>query len=146
MRSNQIDQSELAVEESGPNKTSKKNRLLDDAKIKKKREILQEYFKDQELKPEIFDDFTKTPCKVLEGHNRAVRELAYSKQHKIIVSVGFDFTVYVWNPYLQNFIIKLDEHENPLVGVNCLPSIGQFVTADAKGIVKVWNIKDYSCI
>jgi WD40 repeat protein len=119
---------------------------MDDSKQKYKHQILKDYFKDQELKPEIFDDYTKTPCKVLAGHNRAVRELAYSKIHKIIVSVGFDFTVYVWNPYLENYIIKLDEHENPLVGVNCLPTLGQFVTADSKGIVKVWNIRDYSCI
>ena len=115
-------------------------------KSKKKKEIFKEFFKDQELQPEIFDDYTKEPCKILSGHTRAIRELAYSKIHKINVSVGFDFTIYVWNPYLENYIIKLDEHENPLVGVNCLPALGQFVTADAKGVVKVWNIKDYSCI
>ena len=62
-----------------------------------------DYFKDKELPADILDDFTKTPCKILAGHNRAIRELAYSERHKVIVSIGFDFDVYVWNPYLENY-------------------------------------------
>ena len=42
--------------------------------------------------------------------------------------------------------MKLDGHEQPLVGVNCLSSLNSFITADAKGMVKVWSILDYSCI
>jgi len=49
--------------------------------------------------------------KTLAGHNKAVRELAYSEKHKIIVSCGFDFEVFVWNPYLEERIMKLDGHE-----------------------------------
>ena len=29
----------------------------------------------------------------------AIREIAYSEKFKILVSVGFDFKVMVWNPY-----------------------------------------------
>lgn len=84
--------------------------------------------------------------KTLVGHNKAVREIAYSEKHKIIVSCGFDFEVFVWNPYLEEKIMKLDGHEQPLVGVNCISSLNCFITADAKGMVKVWSILDYSCI
>lgn len=42
--------------------------------------------------------------------------------------------------------MRLDGHEHPLVGVNCLPALNCFITADTKGMVKVWNILDYSCI
>jgi WD40 repeat protein len=94
----------------------------------------------------LLDDFTKKPTKVLTGHNKAVREMAYSERHKIIISCGFDFEVFVWNPYLETMIMKLDGHEHPLVGVNCLPLLNCFITADAKGAVKVWSILDYSCI
>ena len=75
-----------------------------------------------------------------------MREIAYSETHKIIVSCGFDFEVFVWNPYMKTEIMRLDGHEHPLVGVNCLPALNCFITADAKGMVKVWNILDYSCI
>ena len=37
--------------------------------------------------------------KRLSGHTKGIREIAYSKAHKILISVGFDFQVLVWNPY-----------------------------------------------
>jgi WD40 repeat protein len=72
--------------------------------------------------------------------------MAYSEKHKIIVSCGFDFEVFVWNPYLEEKIMKLDGHEHPLVGVSALPLLNAFITADSKGMIKVWSILDYSCI
>jgi WD40 repeat protein len=82
----------------------------------------------------------------LKGHKKAVREMAYSEKHKIIVSCGFDFEVFVWNPYLEEKIMKLDGHEHPLVGVNVLSNLNAFITADAKGMVNVWSILDYNII
>jgi WD40 repeat protein len=76
----------------------------------------------------------------------AIREIAYSESFKIIVSVGFDFKVMVWNPYWKDAIIKLDGHESPLVGVNCPKGLDCFITCDTKGVINVWNIKDYSCM
>ena len=98
------------------------------------------------MSEEIFSDLTITPIKTLSGHKRAVREMAYSEKHKVLVSCGFDFDVIVWNPYLQTSIMTLVGHEHPLVGVNCLPNLDCFITADSKGMVKLWNILDYSCI
>ena len=72
--------------------------------------------------------------------------MAYSEKHKVIISCGFEFDVFVWNPYLKCAIMTLDGHEHPLIGVNCLPNLDCFITADSKGMVKLWNIKDYSCI
>lgn len=90
------------------------------------------------------DDISKLKKKTLEGHKRAIREIAYSEQYKILVSVGFDFQIFVWNPYWEKEIIKLDGHESPLVGVNCPPGLDCFITCDTKGLINVWNIKDYS--
>jgi len=91
------------------------------------------------------DEYAKEPAKTLIGHSKAVREIAYSEKHKILVSCGFDFQVFVWNPYCEKYIIKLEGHESPLVGVNIPPGLNTFVTCDTKGMVKVWNISDYSC-
>lgn len=38
-----------------------------------------------------FDEVAKQPTKKLEGHKKAIREIAYSENYKILVSVGFDF-------------------------------------------------------
>ncbi len=80
------------------------------------------------------------------GHQKAVREMAYSEKHKILISCGFDFEVFIWNPYLDQHIMKLEGHEHPLVGISCISTLNTFITADAKGTVKVWSIQDYSCL
>ena len=68
-------------------------------------------FKDHPYSEEIFNDLTINPIKTLKGHTRAVREMAYSDKHKVLVSCGFDFDVFVWNPYLPTPIMTLDGHE-----------------------------------
>lgn len=94
----------------------------------------------------VHEEKAKEPLKKLEGHRMAIREIAYSESFKILVSVGFDFKVMVWNPYWKDAIIKLDGHESPLVGVNCPKGLDCFITCDNKGVINVWNIKDYSCL
>jgi|DEB0MinimDraft_12_1074336.scaffolds.fasta_scaffold13860_3 WD40 repeat protein len=37
------------------------------------------------------DDISRLKKKTLEGHKKAIREIAYSESYKILVSVGFDF-------------------------------------------------------
>jgi len=74
------------------------------------------------------DSITKEPSKELIGHQKAVREIAYSEKHKILVSCGFDFAVFVWNPYYAKYIIKLEGHEHPLVGVNIPKNLPCFIT------------------
>jgi WD40 repeat protein len=143
-----MDQNQLdAGNDLGSDGASKKH-MRPEAKEKErlKKGIMKQFFKDTEYNDDILNDYTKTPIRELEGHQRAVRDIAYSETHKIIVSCGFDFEVFVWNPYMHMPIMSLDGHEHPLVGVNCLPALNCFITADAKGMVKVWNILDYSCI
>ena len=68
------------------------------------------------------DQTIKQPTKTLVGHKKAVREIAYSAEYKTLISCGFDFEIFVWNPYLEEPTISLKGHENPLVGVNCISS------------------------
>lgn len=86
------------------------------------------------------------PVRMLQGHKKAVRDIAYSAKHKVIISVGFDFDVYVWNPYVEGSIQYLQGHESPLIGVQCQSALNTFITADMKGMIKVWSLFDYSCI
>jgi len=92
------------------------------------------------------DDVSKLKKKTLCGHNKAIREIAYSEAYKILISVGFDFHVFLWCPYIEQNIQELKAHEVPLVGVNCPPGLDCFITCDTKGVVNVWNIQDYSCM
>ena len=62
------------------------------------------------------------------------------------MSCGFDFEVFIWNPRLNEKIMKLKGHKKPLVGVNLIPQLNCFITADSDGMVCVWSVLDYSCI
>jgi len=88
----------------------------------------------------------KKPKKVLCGHTKAVRYLAYSQRYNLLVSCGFEFDALVWNPYVSIPICQLKGHEAPLCGIECPEANPTIITADSKGIVKVWNIKDYSLL
>ena len=133
-------------------KTNGVDKAYGDAAIQKKKQLaskknqnIKEYF-GCDINDDLLEDFTKQPIMQLHGHQKAVREMAYSEKHKILVSCGFDFEVFVWNPYLEGYIINLDGHQHPLVGVNCLSSLNNIITADANGTIKVWSILDYSCV
>ena len=91
-------------------------------------------------------DNNVSPRKILEGHIKAVRFLAYSHTFNLLISCGFEFEALVWNPYWNKPICRLKGHEAPLTGVECPEVNPTIITADAKGIIKVWNIRDYSLI
>ena len=45
--------------------------------------------------------------KMLEGHSKGVRSLAYSPDYRFLVSAGFDYDALVWNPYVEHLILRL---------------------------------------
>lgn len=63
-----------------------------------------------------------------------------------LISAGFDHDAYVWNTYVREKIFLLRGHNHPLVGVKCLPNSPQVVTADIKGMVKVWDVRNFMCM
>ena len=87
-----------------------------------------------------------SPRKTLSGHIKAVRFLAYSYSFNLLISCGFEFEALVWNPYVTEPICRLKGHEAPMTGVECPEVNPTIITADSKGIIKVWNIRDYSLI
>jgi WD40 repeat protein len=104
-----------------------KNDMKMKEKAKQEDKILKHFGLDKlpnNLIPEALkenDQSIKQPTKTLEGHKKAVREIAYSPATKTLISCGFDFEIFVWNPYISGPTITLKGHDNPLVGVNCLP-------------------------
>ena len=87
-----------------------------------------------------------SPRKVLLGHTKTVRRLSYSAAYNLLISCAFDFEVMVWNPYVSVPIARLPGHEAPLVSVECSASHPTFLTADAKGVVKLWDIRDFKVL
>jgi WD40 repeat protein len=82
----------------------------------------------------------------LEGHSKGVRCLAYSSEYRFLVSAGFDYDAMVWNPYVNHLILRLNGHTSSLCGVVIIPDTPQIITADAEGVFKVWDIRNFSCM
>ncbi|KAG9407339.1 hypothetical protein AC1031_002067 [Aphanomyces cochlioides] len=82
----------------------------------------------------------------LDGHLKGVRSLAYSAEYRFLVSAGFDFEALVWNPYVDQLILRLHGHQNSLCGVEIIPDTPQIITADIDGVFKVWDIRNFACM
>ena len=65
-------------------------------------------------------------------------------QYRFLFSVGFDFDVLVWNPYVANLILRLSDHKVSLCGVSMIPNTPILVTADVDGVFRVWDIRNFS--
>ena len=94
----------------------------------------------------LWDANTGKHKKVLEGHSKGVRSLAYSPDYRFLVSAGFDYDAYVWNPYVKNLILRLNGHTASLCNVEIIPNTPQIITADTTGVFKVWDIRNFACV
>ena len=123
-------------EKGGKDLLSIDNNSKDDDKKASLKKVMKQHFKDTPYNEEILNNNPVVPIRTLGGgdrcHQRAITDLAYSEKHKIIISCGFDFEVFVWNPYMPaEPIIKLDGHESHLIGVNCLSDLNSFISCDS---------------
>jgi len=94
----------------------------------------------------FWDISTLTHRKSLPGHKKGVLSLSYSQEYRFLVSAGFDHDALVWNPYVERMICPLKGHTSSLVGVKVIPGTPEIVTADASGIFKIWDIRNFSCV
>ncbi|TMW63890.1 hypothetical protein Poli38472_014800 [Pythium oligandrum] len=94
----------------------------------------------------LWDVHTGKHKQQLDGHTKGVRALAYSSEYRFLVSAGFDFDVLVWNPYVDQLILRLHGHNNSLCGVEIIPDTPQIITADVDGVFKVWDIRNFACM
>ncbi len=92
----------------------------------------------------LWDLTTGKLRRTLNGHAKGVRRIAYSPEWKVLVSVGFDFDVLVWNPYVAHLILRMQDHGCSLCGVEIVPNTPILVTADVQGNVKVWDVRNLS--
>ena len=94
----------------------------------------------------LWDTTTGSLRRTLEGHEKGVRSLAYNDDYRFLVSGGFDYDALVWNPYVERLILRLHGHTAPLCGVEMVQNTPQIITADVSGIVKIWDIRTFTCM
>jgi len=94
----------------------------------------------------LWDLTTGKHRRTLLGHAKGIRKLSYSTEYRFLISVGFDFDVFVWNPYVANLILRLHDHGCSLCGVEILNSTPILITADIEGTFKIWDMRNFTCV
>ncbi|CAM9316088.1 unnamed protein product, partial [Hapterophycus canaliculatus] len=79
---------------------------------------------------------------VLVGHYHGVLSLAYSSEHDLLLSAGFDFDANCWDRSTRHLHMKLVGHRLSLIGVVVVEHETQrAVTGDEGGSFRLWDIQ-----
>ncbi len=87
------------------------------------------------------DAETPTPRITLDAHKGWVRALAVSPDGKVLASCGNDHLVKLWSIPDLRLVQTFAGHDSHVYNVAFHPKGGSLVSADLKGIVKVWNLQ-----
>uniref|UniRef100_A0A7S0ZUV4 EF-hand domain-containing protein n=1 Tax=Noctiluca scintillans TaxID=2966 RepID=A0A7S0ZUV4_NOCSC len=95
----------------------------------------------------IWDVTTGLLRQLLEGHQMGVRCMAFAASNKVLVTGGFDYNLFVWNPYVGTSTHVIRGHVAPIVGIEVLGAASnQIVSADSEGVLKTWDLGTYQLI
>jgi WD40 repeat protein len=94
----------------------------------------------------VWDLHTGARRQHMEGHQKGVLSLTYNNDYKLLLSAGFDHDAMVWSPFSPTVIFKLKGHKTSLVGIDSIEGTNQVVTADADGVYKIWDLRNFQCV
>lgn len=94
----------------------------------------------------LYDLTTNQRTSILKnGHSKGVFQLSYHSSYHVLCSSGYEHSAIVWNPYVSAKICSLKGHYSTLIGTQCIPNSPHILTADSSGIIKIWDIRNFSC-
>lgn len=77
------------------------------------------------------------------GHKRSVRSMAFSQQHDLLITAGFDYEAIGWDLATRCPMLRLKGHRQSLVSVTIvtMSNIERAFTTDIGGVFKLWEIR-----
>src|SRR4051794_422329 len=76
----------------------------------------------------------------LEGHQGAVRDVAYTADNKLLLSAGVDGTLRVWDRTTGQLLRTLAAHRRPVLGLTLTPDGLQAVIGGVDGTVNFFDV------
>lgn len=90
----------------------------------------------------LFMAFLSPQAFILTKHNHGVLSLAYSDEHELIISAGFDVMANCWDRCSNHVRMRLVGHRVSLIGVAIVRQEAQrAVTGDEGGNFRLWDIR-----
>jgi len=91
------------------------------------------------------------PKRTFKGHKKGTFSLAYSVDYRCLLTAGLDQEVLVWNPYVERvpiFRLKTPASgaSHAICGVAVVPGTPQIITADIRGIFRLWDMRNYCMV
>ncbi|KAL9658761.1 hypothetical protein ABK040_005916 [Willaertia magna] len=98
----------------------------------------------------IFDVVKETKVKEFIGHSKGVSSIAWTNEYHFLISAGSEREPLVWIANVEGgspFRLRdqRNPHQHSLVGVWAVPNSAQIISADHRGIVKIWDIRTHKC-
>ena len=98
-----------------------------------------------DMKVILWDTITKQAKRIYSEHRLGVLSLAYNEEKILLFSAGFDHDIFVWNPYIDQPINKMTSHNAAVLMLQLIEHSNQMVSVDLLSIVKIWDIRNFSC-
>ncbi|HOM65627.1 MAG TPA: protein kinase [Ignavibacteriales bacterium] len=98
---------------------------------------------DQTIK--IMDLNKKTIIKTFTGHNKAVSDVKFTSDDKII-SCSYDKNIFVWDIRFSDPILKLTAHKDIISAIDMHPTKNILVSASWDKSIIIWNLNDGSIL
>eukprot|EP00756_Hemistasia_phaeocysticola_P013531 Hpha_TRINITY_DN15284_c7_g7::TRINITY_DN15284_c7_g7_i1::g.67107::m.67107 len=82
----------------------------------------------------------------VQRHQKGVVSVDYSAELKMLVSVGMERHVLVWNPFVQQPLASLHGHTGRVLSAIFNTADNQILTLSLDRVVRVWDVRTYRVI
>ena len=95
----------------------------------------------------LWDLSVSTPVhkRILKGHTKPISSIDFSEHHQLLISVGFDRDVFMWNPYVDTAVSRLPGHIAPIIHTQFAKTTAEILSLSVDGILKVWDVRTLNC-
>ena len=91
----------------------------------------------------IYDARSGAEVALLSGHNGDVMAIAYSRDVKMLASVGRDETIRLWNPKTGENLATLTGHDGLVTSVAFSPDGNTLVSGSGDATVRLWSTETH---